>query len=357
MIWKKKITNNTDNIDTVCGSGMTPVTPIICQGRDMTKSKSARCSFRRPIQVYAFDGQRGHVEDQRGTVYRHFPHLSPSTPPSIGDMKSTWEFTHAAVTDVVKPGENYGYFTTVTHEGGKLIKGVKQGEVPSGAELVPLTTVDKFCSLRKLDRVDIIKIDAEGSDLSVIRGSFDTLKNRGVKMITYEYSNSQADEFSKMIHTLDTEFGFDCFHGTEKDILIRVTNCWDPVAAAATSPEKTPCMTNCPVLHHKPNNRLGGNGYCVHRLRAHALWSLLDDMSLHKYADKKRGDIHKDALLGQHWATFEKDDSGNLAIRNSDFARSEKSSFLRNYGRDHDKDPSLTPWLRRRLSLRGSYPI
>ena len=36
----------------------------------------------------------------------------------------------------------------------------------AGTILVPVTTIDKFCDERKIQEVDIIKVDAEGNDIA-----------------------------------------------------------------------------------------------------------------------------------------------------------------------------------------------
>ena len=54
-----------------------------------------------------------------------------------------------------------------------------------------------------------------------------------------------------------------------------------------------------------PEFRLDGNIYCVHRIRAAVLVSLFNDMSIYKFADNKRGDVLKDALLSTALARFE----------------------------------------------------
>jgi hypothetical protein len=61
----------------------------------------------------------------------------------------------------------------------------------------------------------------------------------------------------------------------------------------------------CPELK-RPLDRLDGNIYCVHRARANILVSLFNDMSLFKFAEYKRGDILKDALLSTPNARVEK---------------------------------------------------
>src|ERR1700722_2164202 len=47
-------------------------------------------------------------------------------------------------------------------------------EMPSGTPTiyrVPVTTIDRFCVEHSIDRINLMKIDAEGYDLSVLEGA------------------------------------------------------------------------------------------------------------------------------------------------------------------------------------------
>lgn len=55
-------------------------------------------------------------------------------------------------------------------------------------ETVDLLTVDEFADRNQLAAIDLIKIDAEGHDLSVIRGAAGMMKRQAVGIIQFEYN-------------------------------------------------------------------------------------------------------------------------------------------------------------------------
>jgi FkbM family methyltransferase len=86
----------------------------------------------------------------------------------------TWVYNHYAVTDSFNKSSPYGYFEVVAHETGKLIKEVKEEQKKNGRgyNLIALTTIDDYCSEHNISRVDVLKVDAEGGDLDVIKGDY-----------------------------------------------------------------------------------------------------------------------------------------------------------------------------------------
>jgi FkbM family methyltransferase len=53
--------------------------------------------------------------------------------------------------------------------------------------LVDCTTVDHLMAEMGLDHIDLLKIDTEGRDLSVLMGARDALRNRKIRMIQFEF--------------------------------------------------------------------------------------------------------------------------------------------------------------------------
>lgn len=51
---------------------------------------------------------------------------------------------------------------------------------------VQTDTIDSFCESRRIDRIDLLKIDVEGHDLNVLRGGAKLLSNRAVGFIVVE---------------------------------------------------------------------------------------------------------------------------------------------------------------------------
>ena len=53
---------------------------------------------------------------------------------------------------------------------------------------VPTTTIDQFCSKRRIKKVSILKIDVEGFELEVLQGAVSSLQNKMIDIILFEYS-------------------------------------------------------------------------------------------------------------------------------------------------------------------------
>jgi FkbM family methyltransferase len=62
------------------------------------------------------------------------------------------------------------------------------GNVPVGKPIeVQVTTGDRYCSDRGLNRIDILKIDTEGHDLDVLNGFREMLARRPIPVIQFEF--------------------------------------------------------------------------------------------------------------------------------------------------------------------------
>lgn len=57
-------------------------------------------------------------------------------------------------------------------------------ELPPG--LVPIATLDAFCSEHRIDRISFLKVDTEGQDLDVLRGAAGLLTNLQIDLIEIE---------------------------------------------------------------------------------------------------------------------------------------------------------------------------
>jgi FkbM family methyltransferase len=51
------------------------------------------------------------------------------------------------------------------------------------------TTVDRFCSERGVMKIDVLKIDTEGSDFDVLRGANSMLAKQAIKFIYFEFND------------------------------------------------------------------------------------------------------------------------------------------------------------------------
>jgi FkbM family methyltransferase len=79
----------------------------------------------------------------------------------------------------------------IVHEGAgsNSVVPFTDRERPSGrVEQITLSTVDDFCTDHHVAAVTLLKIDAEGHDLAVIRGAAGMLQSRAIEFIQFEYN-------------------------------------------------------------------------------------------------------------------------------------------------------------------------
>jgi len=67
--------------------------------------------------------------------------------------------------------------------------GVNRLSVDGVGETVPVTTLDAFSAERDLDHLDVVKIDAEGHDLAVLRGAQALLRAGRIAYVQFEYNH------------------------------------------------------------------------------------------------------------------------------------------------------------------------
>jgi hypothetical protein len=60
---------------------------------------------------------------------------------------------------------------------------------PARTLSVPCITLDQFCEQENVPHIDVLKIDTEGHDLSVLQGAVGTLKSRGVSFVHIEFNS------------------------------------------------------------------------------------------------------------------------------------------------------------------------
>jgi FkbM family methyltransferase len=59
---------------------------------------------------------------------------------------------------------------------------------------VECSTVDLFCAERKIEKIDVLKIDTEGFDLEVLKGAAAMLERGAVSFVYFEFNDIQPDE-------------------------------------------------------------------------------------------------------------------------------------------------------------------
>lgn len=56
-------------------------------------------------------------------------------------------------------------------------------------ESIELTTLDEYCRRQRIDQLALVKIDAEGHDLFVLRGARETFTRQGIAVAQFEYNH------------------------------------------------------------------------------------------------------------------------------------------------------------------------
>jgi FkbM family methyltransferase len=59
---------------------------------------------------------------------------------------------------------------------------------------VQCTTLDAYCAQNKIERIDVLKIDTEGFDFTVLQGSIVMLQKHAIKFIYFEFNDLQPKE-------------------------------------------------------------------------------------------------------------------------------------------------------------------
>jgi FkbM family methyltransferase len=65
--------------------------------------------------------------------------------------------------------------------------GAGRAFAPGGIE-VPTTTLDDYCSSRSIDRIDVVKVDVEGSEAKVLAGARRLLASGMIRMLIVEFN-------------------------------------------------------------------------------------------------------------------------------------------------------------------------
>ena len=60
-------------------------------------------------------------------------------------------------------------------------------------EKVRITTLDKYCTERGIERIDLLKVDVEGHEMGVFKGGSRLLENRQVRTVMFEFGGCNID--------------------------------------------------------------------------------------------------------------------------------------------------------------------
>ena len=64
---------------------------------------------------------------------------------------------------------------------------------PVGVEETTATTVDDYCASKKIERIDLLKIDVEGAELQVMQGARRMLQSKQIRCLTFEFGQTTFD--------------------------------------------------------------------------------------------------------------------------------------------------------------------
>jgi FkbM family methyltransferase len=84
----------------------------------------------------------------------------------------------------------------IVHEGAgsnSVVPFTDSHRASGQSEPITFTTVDDFCTLNGLESIRLLKVDAEGHDLAVIRGAGGMLGTQAIDLIQFEYNHRWID--------------------------------------------------------------------------------------------------------------------------------------------------------------------
>ncbi len=81
---------------------------------------------------------------------------------------------------------------------------------PIGIEETPATTVDDYCESKKIELIDLLKIDVEGAEFQVMQGARQMLKSKRIRCLTFEFGQTTFDmgNSPEEIETFLKEMGY-----------------------------------------------------------------------------------------------------------------------------------------------------
>lgn len=128
-------------------------------------------------------------------------------------------------------GRSTLHYSTSTDGTASLF--ARKGSFASGRETmtvdVELTTIDQFLAERGIERVDFMKLDAEGNELRILKGAASSLARRKIRAFTFEFGDGQLSSrtFFADYWAICRDFGFDVFRITPGGHLIPVTGYYE----------------------------------------------------------------------------------------------------------------------------------
>lgn len=115
------------------------------------------------------------------------------------NVKGKAECINAGLGSEVKTGKIYTYAENITSSHASIYSDVFE-VFHEAANVVgidfEMITIDNFCTQRGIEHIDLLKIDTEGNELDVLKGSRKMLTGNRVKIIQFEFG--ECDVFSRV---------------------------------------------------------------------------------------------------------------------------------------------------------------
>lgn len=139
-----------------------------------------------------FVGERGgvHAFEASGAAYKKLELVCAAT------ERRNVVLNHLALSDkegFVRLNIYDDAFSSFNSQARRPLKNYGLDIEPIGIEKTPATTVDRYCEEKKIERVDLLKIDVEGAELQVMRGTDRMLKSKKIGCLAFEFGQTTFD--------------------------------------------------------------------------------------------------------------------------------------------------------------------
>lgn len=138
------------------------------------------------------------------------------------------------------PGEGALYTNTIGSGSASMTKpqyGEKAEEFMF-SQPIKISTVDQYCKNNSINEISLMKIDVEGHDLDVLKGSKEMLRNQKIKVLSFEFCAAALETriYFRDFYEYLTKFGYEIYRITrsgyihkinkydEKNEIFRTTN-------------------------------------------------------------------------------------------------------------------------------------